>query len=429
MKRFTSCLLLVLMMTNITVFATQKNIDAISASTYLLMDGTNDSVMLEEGCNTNLGINNFAKIMTAILSIEKFAPTDLLTFTEQTNVFYGNSFGNIAYTKSGQRFTVEQHLQNMLLLFSDASAVALAKAHSGSEEAFVNAMNNKAKELQMNDTVFVSSDGHDTSVSQGKTTVYDLYKMMKHAMKLPLFREIMQTVTIELPTASDGSLNSYTSRNHMISKYTYSNFVYSSAVAGFISYNKDSSSFISVCEKNGNVLYALVMNTPDNGTQIYKDIINLTEHGYNSFSSVILAKKGSFIHQTPVKFAGTSDAVLVLKADVSAQLPLGYNKDEITFEINAPEKLKAPIKEGEACGSVSYFYQEKPLVSGVLVAEKDISFSLLGWVFRLFSKVNTWLLLIILAVVVAVLNLHTKKARKKEELKKRKREILKEDKK
>lgn len=425
MKRFVSCFMLFLLIINTPVCATQKNIDAITAPTYLLMDGVNDSVMLEEGCNTNLGINNFAKIMTAILSIEKFAPTDLLTFTQETNVFYGNSFGNIAYTKPGIRFTVEQHLQNMLLLFSDASAVALAKAHSGSEDAFVSVMNAKAKELGMNDTVFVSSDGHDTSASQGKTTIYDLYKMMKYAMNLPLFREIMQTVTIELPTSSDGSLNSYTSRNHMISKYTYHNFVYSSAVAGFISYNKDSSSFISVSEKSGNVLYSLVMNTPDNGTKVYKDVINLTEHGYNSYSSVILAKKGSFIHQAPVKFAGTSDAVLVLKTDVSAQLPLNYNKDEITFKINAPEKLKAPIKEGEACGSVSYFYQERPLVSGILVAEKDISFSLFGWVFRIFSKVNTWLLLMVLAVIIAVLNLHTKKARKKEELKKRKREILK----
>ncbi|MBR4030462.1 MAG: D-alanyl-D-alanine carboxypeptidase [Clostridia bacterium] len=424
MKRFISCFLLIFIMLNqFTVLATQKNIDAISAPTYLLMDGINDAVMYEEGCNTNLAINNFAKIMTAILSIEKFAPNDILTFTDETNVFYGNGFGNIAYTKPGLTYTVKNHLENMLLLFSDASAIALAKAHSGSEEAFVSAMNNRAKELLMNDTLFVSSDGHDTVTSQGKTTVYDLYKLMKHAMSLPLFQQIMKEVTIELPNTS-GGVTPYTSRNHLISKFTYSSFVYSPAVAGFISYNQDSSSFIAVCEKSGNTIYSLVMNTPDNATQVYKDIINLSEHGYNSYSSVILAKKGSFLHQVPLKFASSSDAVLVLKSDISAQLPLNYDEADITYKTTSPKSVTAPIKQGEDLGSITYYYKDNKLATGILVAEKDISFSLFGWLFRLFSKVNGWLLLLILASGLLVVNLVTKKARKKEELKRRKREIL-----
>ena len=427
MKKIVAYILIMVCLLNITAFASQKNLDAISAPTYMLADGNNNSYLLEENCTTNLGVNNFAKIMTAILAIEKFAPTDLLTFTEETHIFYNNGFGNIAMTKPGLRMNVSEHLHNMILLYSDASAIALAKAHSGSEEAFVKAMNNKANQLSMNGTVFTSSDGHD-STGTAKTTVHDLYKLMRHAMRLPLFREICKTVEFTLPVKSDGSQQNFTSRNHMLSKYTYNHCLYSRAVAGFISFTESGTSFIAVCESNSRNLYALVMNTPDNGTQVYKDAINLAEHGFNDYQSVILAKKGTYLHQVPLKSAMEADAVLVTDRDVSALLPIGYNPEDVTYNATAPDRLKAPLKAGEACGTVQYFYQERPLVTCALVAEKDIKAAPFGWILRLFSKFNTWLVLIIIIAIAIPLYFHCKRLKRREELRRRKRELMGRDK-
>ncbi len=403
--------------------ATEKNLEAITATTYLLADGTTGAVMLEENGTTNLGVNNFAKIMTAVLAIEKFAPTDLLTFTEQTNKFYGNTFGNIANTAPGQQFTVLQHLQNMLLLYSDASAVALGTAYSGSAEKFVDEMNKKAKAIGMKDTVFTSPDGHDDQGS-AKTTVHDLYLLMRYAMKLPLFREITATVRFAFPSFSGGEERAFTSRNHLLSKYTYSTYTYSSAKSGFISYNSDSASYIGVAAQGNRTLYALVMNTPDDAQQVYKDVINLFEHGFNSYTSVILAKKGAFLHQVPVTGAMESSAVLVAEKDVSALLPVGYDEKKVTYKIKAPEKLKAPVKKGETYATATYYYDGNELTALPLTAEKDLSFSPFGWIFRLFSGVNTLLILAIILVLILWLHLHMKKQRKKEELRRRKREIL-----
>ncbi len=417
-------MLLAVLSTGMTVSATQTNLDAITAPTYLLTDGNTDAIMLEQNCTTNLGVNNFAKIMTAILAIEKFAPTDWLTFTEETNVFYGNTFGNIAETKAGQRFTVLNHLQNMLLLYSDASAVALATAYSGNTQDFVAEMNQKAALLGMQDTVFTSPDGHDET-GTAKTTVYDLYKLMRFAMNLPLFREITSTVRFTLPSFTDGTAErTFTSRNHLLSKYTYSTYTYSAAISGFISYSTDGASFIGVARQGNRTLYALVMNTPDDAQQVYKDVINLFEHGFNSYSSVILAKKGAFLYQIPLTGALQANAVLVAEKDVSALLPNGYDEARLTSQITAPEKLKAPVKKNTPYATITYYYDENPLVSCALVAEKDISFSPFGWIVRLFSRVNTLLLLTVLILFLLWLSMHIKKQRKREELKRRKREIL-----
>lgn len=424
MKRICAWFIIAVVLCSATITqATQKNLDAITAPTYLLMDGAADAVMLEENCTTNLGVNNFAKIMTAILSIEKFAPTDLLTFTEETNVFYGNTFGNIASTAPGQRFTVLQHLQNMLLLYSDASAVALSVAHSGSQEAFVAEMNKKATLIGMKDTVFTSPDGHDAT-GGAKTTVQDLYKLMRFAMSQPLFQEITGTVRFAFPSFTGGDERIFTSRNHMLSKYTYSSYTYSSALSGFVSYTENSACFIAVARQDNKTLYALVMNTPDNAQQVYKDTINLLEHGFNSYKSVILAKKGAFLHQIPLTGAMDAGAVLVAEKDVCALLPLQYDEKKLTYKINAPEKLKAPLKKGEAYATVTYYYNENPLISCALTSEKDISFSPFGWVVRLFSGINTWLILVVILIVLAFLYTHGKKQRKREELRRRKREIL-----
>ncbi|MBQ7040170.1 MAG: D-alanyl-D-alanine carboxypeptidase, partial [Clostridia bacterium] len=323
--------------------------------------------------------------------------------------------------------TVSEHLHNMMLLYSDASAIALAKAHSGSEEAFVKAMNDKAAQLSMTGTVFASSDGHD-STGNAKTTAQDLYKLMRHAMRLNLFREISATVEFTLPTGADGTTRNFTSRNHLLSKYTYSSYLYSNAVAGFISYSESGTSFIAVCDNNGRNLYALVLNTPDDGTQVYLDAINLAEHGYNSYQSVILAKKGTYLQQIPLKSAIEADAVLVTDRDVSALLPIGYKEEDVTLQTTVPEYLKAPLKAGDSCGTAQYFYQGRPLVTCALVAEKDIKSAPLGWILRLFSKFNTWLVLVIIVAVSFPLYSHYKRAKRREELKRRKREIMGNDK-
>ena len=115
---------------------------------------------------------------------------------------------------------------------------------------------------------------------------------------------------------------------------------------------------------------------------------------------------------------------MVAEKDVSALLPIGYDEKKVTYKIKAPEKLKAPVKKGETYATATYYYDGNELTALPLTAEKDLNFSPFGWIIRLFSGVNTLLILAIILVLILWLHLHMKKQRKKEELRRRKREIL-----
>ncbi|MBQ2967979.1 MAG: D-alanyl-D-alanine carboxypeptidase [Clostridia bacterium] len=412
-------LLMVCLLQTVPVEASQKNIDAITAPTYMLVDGSTDAVMLEENCKTDVGVNDFAKIMTAVLAIEKLNPAQSVPFTEETNVFY-NSFGNLSGSEPGRVYSVTQHLQNMLLLYSDASAVTLAVAHSGSEKAFVAEMNKKAESLGMTKTKFTSPDGREDK-SAG-TTVSDLYRLLKHAMSLPLYREVIGSVLFDLPVA-DGT-DTFSSRNHLLSNYTYSSYTYSLATGALVSFSGKGASLIAVAEQGDKQIYGFVINTPDDSTQVYKDMINLFEHGFNSFRSVVLVKKGAFIKQVPVKGAIATQAVLVAEKDIAALLPSDYDEELLTSKVNVPEKLQATVEKNKPLGEVSYYYNGNRIASCPIVSEKKIGFSPFSYIYHLFSGINTWLLLIVLVVFVWGTVTHQKKQRKKEALRRKKREIM-----
>ena len=80
------CLTIVLLLSCQTVFGAP--VSTVIAPTYYLADLQNGNVLLEENCTTNVMPGDFSKIMTAVLAIEQFSPTDLLTFQEESISFY-----------------------------------------------------------------------------------------------------------------------------------------------------------------------------------------------------------------------------------------------------------------------------------------------------------------------------------------------------
>ncbi len=402
------------------VFASQKNIDAVTAPEYMLLDCANQSVMLQKNGSDPIEINNFSKIMTAVLVIEKKDMPEAVAFTDANHVFYG-SFGNIAMTKPGQSYTVEQHLHNMLLLYSDASAVALSEAHSGSQTAFVQAMNKKAKEIGMENTVFTSPDGRKNA--KGKTTMQDLFKLYAYAMDLPLYKEITGKVQFELPDGS-GNPALFSSRNHLLSRFTYASYVYSPTVSGFVSFADGKGSMIVFAEQNGKEICSIVVNTPGDGMEVYTDSINLLEYGYNDFKAVVVAKKGAFLKQVSVTDAMATHAVLVAEKDVSVLLPVDYDEKKLTTKVEMPESLEAPVTKGAAYGTITYYYDGNMLASCPLVAEKDIDDSVFGFFYRLFGGVNTWFILIVLVAFIIFVHWSQKKRRKRDARRARKKAIM-----
>ena len=418
MKKYLSLILIFIIIFSISV-PVSANIDKVAASTYYLVAPDTGSVLAEKNCSGNLNPGDFSKIMTAIIAIEKLEKGNSIPFVADALVFK-NNFGNIMNVKEGYSLTVYEHLQNMLLLFSDASANQLAISISGSKENFVAEMNNKALELDMKNTQFTSPTGFDGE--SGKTTVFDLVKLAKYAMELPLFSEICATDVFYLNL--NGQEKKFSSRNHLVSKYTYSDYTYKAAMGIMPSYFKDNANFIAFAEKNSSKLIAVIVNSPsDSNLTVYKDVINLLNYGYNNFHYSIICREGEIIDQLPVVGGNVDAATLQCDTSVRAPLPNGY--DEELLEVNVrktSEKVKAPIKKGTILGYADYSYGQNHIATIPLVADKDIKFNIFSFIGdTLFSSINSTFLFILILVIFIWCMLSAKsKAQKAKRAKKRK---------
>ena len=419
-KKISAILAMLLMLGN---FVYAKPVKTVDAPTYLMANLDDGAILVQENCMTEVKPGDFSKIMTALLSIEKFQMTDLLTFKNELS--FNNNFGNIAYVKNGYRLTVLQHLQNMMLLYSDASATELAIAHSGSVEKFTEQMNKKAEEFGMNETVFSSPSGYDPD-GVSKTTAQDLFLLAQSAFKNKALMEITSTDVFYLPPLNAGGNDRmFSSRNHLISRYTYSSYTYSAAKGIMSNVGKDSSSFISVAERNDRRLAAIVLNSPDNkGMTVYKDVINLLQEGFNNFRSIKIASEQEIITEVMVKGCWNKNAVLCVDRTVKALVPNDYEKELITNEINVTEGKWAPVKKGEKLGEIKYYYDGEFIATANLVAVKNENFNILAILKNtLFTKLNAFLLFIVLAIILVFLYIRYTSIIKKEKRKKKRREI------
>lgn len=418
------CLTIVLLLSCQTVFGAP--VSTVIAPTYYLADLQNGNVLLEENCTTNVMPGDFSKIMTAVLAIEQFSPTDLLTFQEESISFY-NTFGNIANIKAGTTFTVLEHLQNMLLLYSDASANALAIAHSGNVDDFTTKMNEKAAEIGMKDTVFSSPSGYDLH-NISKTTVYDLATLYRYALQLDLFHQVVQQETFDLPPLKEGGENrTFSNRNHLISRYTYTTYVYSPTMDGIHSFSQDSASFIATAKRGNKQLLAIVVNSPDNQNMtVYKDMINLFEYGFGNFYYQSISQENDIIHQIPVLGGKSAHVTLVTEMTQSALLPVEYDSSKLEKKISVPESVWAPVEKGAVLGTISYFYEGKFVGSVNLVADQQVKFSIFATIERaILTRINSVFLFVVISVGVIILIFIYQSRKKREDRKRRKREIMK----
>lgn len=419
-KLFSFSLILILVFSLITPVS--ANLDKIAASGYYLVAPETGSVLAEKNCSGNLNPGDFSKIMTAIIAIEELEEDELLPFTAESLVFK-NNFGNIMNVKEGYEISAYNHLLNMLLLYSDASANQLALKCSQSTEEFVKAMNKKAQELDMANTIFTSPSGF--GAEEGKTTVYDLVKLTKYAMDMPTFSEICSTDIFYVTL--NGKEQKFSSRNHLISKYTYSDFTYSAAKGIMPSYFKDNANFIAYAERDSSKLVAIVINSPsDSNLTIYKDVINLLNYGYDNFYYPIICREGEIIDQITVTGGNSSAVTLQCDSSIRAPLPRKYDQDLLEVKIRKnTEKLRAPVKKGTILGYADYSYDKKHLATVPLVADKDIKFSLVSFIHdTLFGSINPVLLFIVILILFIYFMLSAKSKAQKAKRAKKRKEIL-----
>ena len=181
------------------IFLPTCSMAMIRSRSAIVVEGFTGKVLYAKNPDCRLPPASTAKLMTAIVAMDKLDPSDILMVS--------NNAARIPrwrVFKKGDRVSVEQLLYAALIKSANDAALALAEAVMGSEKEFVDLMNQKAISIGAENTRFINSTG--LPGPDQYTTVLDLSTIMRYALDYPKLREIIGTPVAQVSTAKGRSV-------------------------------------------------------------------------------------------------------------------------------------------------------------------------------------------------------------------------------
>ena len=299
-----------------------------NTASYVVMDADSGRILDSFNKNEKMLIASTTKIMTSIVAIEN---SDLSLNIEVGDEI-DNVYGSMVYIKKGEILTLEDLLYGLMLRSGNDAAMTIAENTLGYDR-FIEAMNKKANELKMYNTIFENPHGLDDE-SKNYSTAYDMALLMQYAMKNPIFVKIANTKRYKLITNMNTHI--WYNKNQLLTTYKY-------ATGGKIGYTKKSGHiFVSSATKNDKNLIVVTFKDSDRfNTHEY-----LYEKNFDKYSKYqILDKYNFFVNEKYYK-----KHHLYIKNDFYMLLQKN-EVDKLIIEINLVRNKK--IKNDDQVGYVS----------------------------------------------------------------------------
>ncbi|MFN3421509.1 MAG: D-alanyl-D-alanine carboxypeptidase family protein [Armatimonadota bacterium] len=300
---------------------------------------------------------SLTKIMTAVLILERGNLEDWVTVPKDA-AFTGESSMAL---KEGERVQVKDLLNAVLVRSANDACVAAAIHIAGSVDKFVEWMNEKARELGMNNTNFINPHGlHDP---RHYTTARDLLTLTRYALQNPSFRSIVSQREITIAPTNKSALRHYRNRNKLLEFYPGCDGVKTgyTVPAG--------KCLVASATRNGWQLVAIVLGSQDH----FADCTTLLDFGFNNFVRLTLAEKGEQI----ALFHFPDGNPKWLKAVAAESVKVIVPKAEIgrihgqVLQRNS----KPPIQKNEVIGEIVWEVPGGSLHKTELVAAHDLDWS------------------------------------------------------
>ena len=331
----------------------------LSTKSAILMEASTGTVLYEQNADEKLPPASITKVMTLLLIYEavrdgKINWDDKVTVSEHA----ASMGGSQVYLEVGETQTAADMTKCIAIASANDAAVAMAEYIGGSEEGFVDLMNTRAKELGMENTVFVNACGLDADGHL--TTARDIALMSKELIYN--FPEIEQYTTtwqdtINHTTKRGTSEFGLTNTNKLVRWYE--------GTTGLKTGSTGNAKYClsATANKNGMSLIAVIMAAPDNKSR-FSEAIKLLDYGYANYTVLTGAKAGENVGEIPVSRGEHETALLEVSKDVTALMKKGGEEPVLTYELT--DVLCAPFEKGTKAGEAVY------TLGGEVVARVDV---------------------------------------------------------
>lgn len=349
----------------------------INAQSAILIDSDSQQMLFEKNSHEVMFPASTTKLMTALLILENHELTETVTIDAKSPMADGSRI----YIIEGEILTIEQMLHALLLASANDVAEALAIYDSGSIEAFAEKMNQRAIELGALNTHFTNP--HGLPDPEHVTTAYDLSRIALEAIKHEKLREIVKTVSYDIPPTNKQPENRHFSNSNRFlygtgsgNKIDYRgqtiNIKYEAITGLKTGYtNAAQQCFISSATKDGKNLISVILKAQ--GNFLYLDTRTLIDYGFENFNAHTFASKHELISY--FEYNGNKKVKIPLYSgdDIKALIPNSLDPEEITFETEMMPDFELPVKEGQRIGTIRYFGNGKLLTEAPLITLNEIS--------------------------------------------------------
>lgn len=364
-------------LTNTTSVGTDLNLECGGA---VLIEQNSGRVLYDHNMHQKLRPASVTKVMSLLLIMEaidsgRLSYTDKIPCTEEAAAMGGSQI----WLDVREELTVDEMLKAICVVSANDCTVAMAEYLAGSQEAFVAQMNDKAKELGMNDTTFknchgIDEDGHETSA-------YDIALMSRELLtKHP---DITKYTTIWMDSLRDGK-SELVNTNKLIRNYKGATGLKTGSTSIAL-YNLSASA-----TRDDLSLIAVVMKAPTTKIR-FAEAEKLLDHGFNNFQYSKFANANDILKTISVEKGVKDNIELTYENSAGALIKKGESKN-VEQTINIPDKISAPINKGDVVGNIVYTVDGNEISRVNIIAnetvEKNNLINMINYVFTKWSFRN-----------------------------------------
>ena len=338
----------------------------IEAPCAILTEASTGRVIYEKNADESLHPASITKIMTLLIIFDaiddgSIAPDDTVTVSEHA----ASMGGSQVFLEPGETQTVETMIKCIAIASANDACVAMAEHISGSEDAFVQSMNERAEALGMNNTHFVNCCGLDADGHM--TTARDVAIMSRELITAhPAIHDYsciwMDTIThVTRRGESEFVLNN---TNKLLKQYEWATGLKtgSTSLAKFC--------LSATARRNDIELISVIMASPSGKTRV-SDSIALLNYGYG-ICSLYHDNNMPSIDVIPIKGGIRSDISVEYSSQMNYLFTDKYDASLIESHAEYLEDLEAPVQKGDVIGQLTYTYDGKFMDSVDIIASESI---------------------------------------------------------
>jgi D-alanyl-D-alanine carboxypeptidase (penicillin-binding protein 5/6) len=353
-----------------------------TAQAAIVVDGVDGTVLFAKRPDAERAMASTTKLMTALLSLEEAKPSEVFT-APGYDAMPAESRINL---RAGERMTVHDLLEALLLESANDAAVDLAENIAGSREAFVKQMNERAGELGLDHTSYANPIGLDDPANY--SSARDLATLARTLLRKRRFARIVDSPEATLESGSH--VRVVQNRNDLVAAYPWVNGV----KTGYTT-NAGNVLVGSAARGPRARVITVVMGEPTEAARD-ADTLTLLRWGLGRFSRVRVVPRGRTLARADVKYRDERTP-LVARRSVVVTVRDGQH---LHRRVKAPDELEGPVAKGERVGSVTVLVDGRREGRVALVTAEDVPGA--GTLRVLLSDVGVPLtVLIVLAILVA----------------------------